>query len=66
MRVTLYDDVGGIEGLRQLSEAFYDRVPADELLAPVFATSIRDEHRQRWLEPMAEAIERCCPAGRSS
>lgn len=33
---TLYDDVGGLDALRRLSNAFYDRVLADELLAPVF------------------------------
>ncbi|MBL7494240.1 hypothetical protein I6A60_32010 [Frankia sp. AgB1.9] len=84
------------EGLRRLSAAFYDRVLADELLAPVFADftpthldhvavwlaevfggpadfsatlgghqallrsrlglGIRDEHRRRWLELMANAI----------
>jgi hemoglobin len=97
----LYDDVGGIEGLRRLSDSFYRRVLADPLLAPVFASftpthvdrvavwlaevfggpegyterlgghhsllashlglGIRDEHRQRWLELMAEAIDEVLP-----
>ncbi|ONH58154.1 globin [Frankia sp. CcI49] len=102
MSSSLYDDVGGLEGLRRLSEAFYDRVLADEVLAPVFAhftpthldhvaiwlgevfggpadfsarlgghqallrshlgLGIRDEHRQRWLELMADAIGEVLPA----
>ncbi|WP_261555233.1 group II truncated hemoglobin [Frankia tisae] len=98
---TLYDEVGGLDGLRRLSAAFYDRVLADELLAPVFAhftpthldhvavwlaevfdgpadfsahlgghqallrshlgLGIRDEHRQRWLDLMADAISEVLP-----
>ena len=98
---TLYDDVGGTEGLRRLSGTFYDKVLADQLLAPVFANftlthvdhvavwlgevfggpadftarlgghhallsthlglQIRDEHRQRWLELMAKAVDETYP-----
>lgn len=98
---SLYDDAGGLEGLRRLSGAFYDRVLADELLAPVFAQftrthvervavwlaevfggpaeftaslgghqsllrshlgiGIRDEHRTRWLELMADAVSEVYP-----
>ena len=101
MGSTLYDEVGGLDGLRRLSAAFYDRVLADEVLAPVFAhftpthldhvavwlaevfggpedfsahlgghqallhshlgLGIRDEHRQRWLELMADAISEVHP-----
>ncbi|HUN38158.1 MAG TPA: group II truncated hemoglobin [Trebonia sp.] len=97
----VYDDVGGTDGLRRLSDSFYQRVLADPLLAPVFAgftaahadhvavwlaevfggpdeyterlgghqallathlgLGIRDEHRQRWLELMAEAIDEVLP-----
>src|SRR4051812_50213596 len=51
MTVTLYDEVGGRDGLRRLSTAFYDRVLADELLAPVFAsfTAAHLEHVAVWL-----------------
>lgn len=35
--MTLYEDLGGGPALRRLSDAFYERVLADELLAPVFA-----------------------------
>jgi hemoglobin len=98
---TLYDDVGGTEGLRLLSGAFYQRVLADPVLAPVFASftpthvervavwlaevlggpeeytgrlgghhallashlglGIREEHRQRWLQLMAQAIGEVLP-----
>jgi hemoglobin len=98
---SLYEDAGGIEGLRRLSGTFYERVLADQLLAPVFVDftlahvdhvavwlaevfggpeeftaslgghhallvshlglGIRDEHRRRWLELMAEAIDETLP-----
>jgi hemoglobin len=76
---SLYDDAGGTDGLRRLSNAFYQRVLADELLAPVFVNfttahvghhallgahlglKIRDEHRQRWLRLMADAISEVLP-----
>ncbi|SNQ51194.1 Globin [Frankia canadensis] len=101
MSSSLYDDVGGLAGLRLLSAAFYRRVLADELLAPVFADftpthldhvavwlaevlggpadfsarlgghqallrshlglGIRDEHRRRWLDLMAQAIDEVLP-----
>jgi hemoglobin len=35
--MTLYEDLGGEPALRRLSDAFYERVLADDLLAPVFA-----------------------------
>jgi len=98
---SLYDDAGGLDGLRRLSNAFYERVLADELLAPVFVhftpthvehvavwlaevfggpadftarlgghqallrshlgLAIREEHRQRWLHLMADAISEVLP-----
>ncbi len=101
MSSSLYNDVGGLDGLRRLSAAFYDRVLADELLAPVFARftpthldhvavwlaevfggpadfsahlgghqallhshlglDITDEHRQRWLDLMTDAIHEVLP-----
>jgi hemoglobin len=98
---TLYDEVGGIEGLRTLSTDFYQRVLTDEVLAPMFAhftpthvdhvavwlaevfggpaeftgrlgghqallrvhlgLDIHDEHRERWLALMSDAIESVLP-----
>lgn len=48
---SLYDAVGGTDGLRRLSDSFYERVLADEVLAPVFATFTPDhvEHVAVWL-----------------
>jgi len=48
---SLYDDVGGLDGLRRLSAAFYERVLADELLVPVFAhfTPTHLDHVAVWL-----------------
>ncbi|MEV6974490.1 group II truncated hemoglobin [Kitasatospora sp. NPDC093806] len=47
----LYQAVGGLDGLRRLSDAFYRRVLADPLLAPVFAnfTPTHIEHVAVWL-----------------
>lgn len=98
---SLYEDVGGIDGLRRLSGAFYENVLEDPLLAPVFASftpahaehvavwlaevfggpeeytarlgghhallfshlglGITEEHRRRWLELMAGAIDKTLP-----
>jgi len=98
---TFYDEIGGIDVLRDLSRAFYDRVLNDELLADLFADftpthvdhvavwlaevfggpaeftehlgghqallhshlglGIRDEHRQRWVELMAGAVDEILP-----
>ena len=98
---SLYDAVGGTDGLRRLSQSFYERVLADEVLAPMFATftphhvehvaiwlaevfggptqftddlgghqallrshlglGIRDEHRDRWLQLMREALHEVLP-----
>jgi hemoglobin len=51
VETSLYQDVGGTDGLRRLSESFYGRVLADDLLAPVFATFTPShvEHVAVWL-----------------
>jgi hemoglobin len=51
MTASLYDDVGGLDGLRHLSTAFYQQVLTDELLAPVFAnfTAEHADHVAVWL-----------------
>ena len=39
MKPKLYDALGGIEGCRKLSAAFYARVARDPVLIPVFGSS---------------------------
>lgn len=48
---TLYDWTGGHDALRRLTEVFYDRVLADDLLRPVFEHMGPDhrEHVAIWL-----------------
>ncbi len=48
---TLYEWAGGAEALQRLTEAFYARVRADDVLAPVFAQMPDDhpEHVAVWL-----------------
>jgi hemoglobin len=49
--MSLYDAVGGTDGLRRLSRSFYERVLADEVLAPIFSTFTPNhvEHVAVWL-----------------
>jgi hemoglobin len=43
---TLYEWAGGREGLERMLNAFYDRVEADELIAPLFPGGVSAEHRR--------------------
>jgi hemoglobin len=43
---TLYEWAGGEAAFARMIDAFYDRVEADELLAPVFGGPIGEEHRR--------------------
>jgi hemoglobin len=45
MTPTLYDWIGGMPALERLFTTFYGRVPADPILAPVFATMSPDHVR---------------------
>jgi hemoglobin len=42
---TLYDWAGGETAFARLINAFYDRVEADDLLAPLFPRGVSEEHR---------------------
>lgn len=42
---TLYEWAGGHEPLRRFLDAFYDRVEADEQLAPFFPGGVSEHHR---------------------
>jgi hemoglobin len=48
---TLYEWAGGEQALLRLTEAFYERVRADDVLAPVFAQMPHDhpQHVATWL-----------------
>jgi hemoglobin len=48
---TVYEWAGGAEAFRRLTEAFYDAVVEDDILAPVFASMSADhrEHVALWL-----------------
>jgi len=38
---TTFDDVGGLDGVRRITEAFYPKVQQHPLLAPLFPADIR-------------------------
>ena len=52
---SLYEWLGGMSVLQQLTELFYSRVPNDELLAPVFA-GMSKEHPKHVAEFLAEVF----------
>jgi hemoglobin len=52
---TLFEWIGGIELLEKLFQRFYDRVPADPVLAPVFA-QMSPEHFQTVAHFVAEVL----------
>jgi len=52
---TLYEWLGGSEALQQLMARFYEKVPSDPLLAPVFATMPK-EHFQHVADFLAEVF----------
>ncbi|WP_230980466.1 group II truncated hemoglobin [Oryzicola mucosus] len=52
---TLYDWLGGIDALNRLTQEFYRRVRADELLGPVFA-GMNDEHPRHVALFLAEVM----------
>jgi hemoglobin len=43
---SLYEWAGGEQAITRLIDAFYDRVEADEMLAPLFGGRVGDEHRK--------------------
>lgn len=57
---TIFEAVGGIEGLRRLCRTFYEAVLADPLIAPVFAnfTTTHIEHVAVWLTEIFEGPTR--------
>ncbi len=51
---SLFDWAGGEPAFRRLIDAFYDRVEGDDLLSPLFAGGVSEEHRAHvtlwWME----------------
>ncbi|WP_211227714.1 group II truncated hemoglobin [Shimazuella kribbensis] len=56
---TIFEAVGGMDGLQRLSNTFYENVLADPLLAPVFANFSRTHvrHVAVWLAEVFEGPE---------
>jgi len=52
---SLYDWIGGIDALSRLTQAFYQRVHADDLLRPVFER-MDPEHPRHVAEFLAEVL----------
>jgi len=62
---TLYEWLGGSEVLSRLIERFYEKVPSDPLLAPLFA-SMPKEHFVHVAQFIAEVFWRGLPITRRS
>jgi hemoglobin len=52
---SLYEWMGGMPALERLTKTFYERVPADEILAPVFSR-MSPEHPKHVAEFLAEVL----------
>jgi len=55
--VSLYDQIGGAEGIDSVIDCFYERVIADPLLAPVFAATPMERLRHMQKEFLAAALD---------
>lgn len=53
---TIFEAVGGMEGLQRLAEAWHGRVMADEVVAHAFSHGFRADHVQRLAAYWAEAL----------
>jgi hemoglobin len=53
---TLFDAVGGIEGLRRLADAWHRRVMADDVVAHAFSHGFHPQHVERLAAYWAEAF----------
>jgi hemoglobin len=52
---TLYEAIGGAEGVRRLAAAWHERVLADEVVSHAFSHGYRDDHTERLAAYWAEA-----------
>jgi hemoglobin len=53
---TLFDAAGGIDGLRQLADAWHRRVMADDVVAHAFSHGFHPQHVERLAAYWAEAF----------
>jgi hemoglobin len=53
---TVFDAVGGIDGLRRLANAWHSRVMADEVVAHAFSHGFHPQHTERLAAYWAEAL----------
>jgi hemoglobin len=53
---SIYETVGGIEGLRRLAHAWHQRVVADEVVSHAFSHGFHPEHVERLAAYWAEAL----------
>lgn len=53
---TVYDAIGGLDGLRRLARAWHERVLADDVVSHSFTHGFYDEHTERLARYWAEAL----------
>jgi hemoglobin len=53
---TIYEAVGGIEGLKRLAHAWHDRVLEDEVVSHAFSHGFHPQHTQRLAAYWTEAL----------
>ena len=53
---TLYEWAGGLDPLRRMIDAFYDRVEADDALAGFFPGGVSQRHREHVTDWWAEVL----------
>jgi hemoglobin len=53
---TVYDAIGGLEGLRRLAHAWHERVLADEVVSHAFSHGFHPAHTDRLARYWAEAL----------
>ena len=56
MHGTLFDAVGGMDGVRRLAGAWHERVMADEVVSHAFRHGFHPEHTERLAAYWAEAL----------
>ena len=53
---TVYDAIGGLDGLRRLAHAWHERVLADEVVSHAFSHGFHPDHTHRLAAYWAEAL----------